>query len=350
MIWENSSYLWFLLLLPAVYTIYWWYRSYQKKKRSKHFNERLLRQLRKNYWQTGDKVRLYAILTAAFFFIIALAGPKIGTEVREIQRSGVNMLVALDLSRSMNAEDIRPSRLEKAKFEMNRLIRRLQGDRVGLLVFTGEAFVQSPLTTDYSTIRLFLDIANTDQMPTGSTNFSSAMRKAMETFETTEQQNDDAANVLLFISDGEDHGPDFQSALDVLTGHGVVVFSVGIGTREGATIPLYHPRNRNQVTGYQRDSDGNVVTSRLQSEVLQDIARRGGGDYYEIRSGSDNIEPFFAKLDELERGEFSSQEFADYKNQYQVLTILGLFFLISAFIFPDNKNGKSSLLTFFKRN
>lgn len=343
MIWDNSSYLWLLLLLPLIYGGYWWYRKYQKNKRSQHFDERLIEQLRRNYWQTGDKIRLWSILLSAMFFIVALAGPKIGTEVREIERSGVNMLVAFDLSRSMNVEDVRPSRLEKAKFEMSRLINRLQGDRIGLLVFTGEAFVQSPLTTDYSAIRLFLDIANTEQMPSGTTNFQAAMIKARETFDPPEQQNDDAADVLLFVSDGENHGSDYSAALEELTEMGVTIFSIGIGTTEGDNIPLYNSRNGNQVAGYQRDSDGNVVTSKLESDVLQEIASQGGGEYYEIRSGRDNIEPFFSKLDELERGEFSSQEFADYKNQYQVITILGLFFLISAFLFPDNKTDKSSV-------
>lgn len=343
MIWDNSSYLWLLLLLPLIYGGYWWYRRYQKNKRLRHFDDRLIEQLRRNYWQTGDKIRLWSILLAAMFFIIALAGPKIGTEVREIERSGVNMLVALDLSRSMNAEDVRPTRLEKAKFEMNRLINRLQGDRIGLLVFTGEAFVQSPLTTDYSAIRLFLDIANTEQMPSGTTNFQAAMSKARETFDPPEQQNNDAADVLLFVSDGENHGPDYSTALEELTDMGVTIFSIGIGTAEGDHIPIYNPGNRNQIAGYQRDSDGNVVISKLESDALQEIASMGGGEYYVIRSGRDNIEPFFAKLDELERGEFSSQEFADYKNQYQILTILGLFFLLSAFLFPDNKNSKPSV-------
>lgn len=349
MIWDNSSFLWLLLLLPVVYGLYWWYRSYQKEKRSQFFDERLIRQLRRNYWQTGDKFRFYSILLAAFFFILALAGPKIGTEVREVQRKGVNMLVALDLSRSMNAEDIRPSRLAKAKFEINRLINRLQGDRVGLLVFTGEAFVQSPLTTDYSAIRMFLDIANTDQMPSGTTNFRSAMIKAAQTFESMDQQNNNAANVLLFISDGEDHGPDYRVALNALTERNVTVFAVGIGTTEGGTIPLYSPRNRNQVMGYQRDSEGNVVTTRLERSALEEIAGRGNGDYYEIQSGGDTIERFFSKLDELERGEFSSQEFADYKNQYQVLVILGLFFLLSAFLIPDTRNS-SSILNYFSKD
>jgi len=333
MIWENSTYLWFLLLLPVIYGCYWLYKRYQNKKRMAYFDDRLVKQLRKNFWQTGDKIRLFSLMTASFFFIIALAGPKIGTEVREVQRKGVNLLVALDLSRSMNAEDVSPSRLDKAKFELNRLINRLQGDRVGLLVFTDEAFVQVPFTTDYSAFRMLLDISNTDQMPTSGTNFHSAMERAMESFESVENQGN-AANVLLFVADGENHGPNYRSVMQELIDKGVIIFSVGIGTPEGGPIPIYN--NNGQLEGYHRDTQGNTVTTRIGSETMRDIAAAGGGEYYEIRSGSDNIEPFFSKLDELERGEFSTQEFADYKNQYQILLSLGILFLLVTLFFPDS--------------
>lgn len=341
MIWDNSSYLWLLFLVPLIYAAYWFYSRYQVKKREKLFDERLVQQLRKNYWKTGDKVRLFSIMAAFTFFIIALAGPKIGTEVREIQRKGVNLLVALDLSRSMNAEDIRPSRLGKAKFEINRLVNRLQGDRVGLLVFTDEAFVQAPLTTDYSALRLFLDIANTDQMPTSGTNFTSALEKASEAFESVDQQ-DGVADVLLFIADGEHHGPEYNRAVRQLTDNGVTIFSVGIGTEQGGRIPLYN--SQDEVIGYHRDSQGQAVTTILESSTMRDIAQSGNGEYYEIRSSSDNIEPFFSRLDELERGEFTTQEFADYKNRYQLMMIGGILFLIVGLFFPDSISDKKAIL------
>ncbi len=321
------------IAFTGYYGCYWLYKRYQNKKRMAYFDDRLVKQLRKNFWQTGDKIRLFSLMTASFFFIIALAGPKIGTEVREVQRKGVNLLVALDLSRSMNAEDVSPSRLDKAKFELNRLINRLQGDRVGLLVFTDEAFVQVPFTTDYSAFRMLLDISNTDQMPTSGTNFHSAMERAMESFESVENQGN-AANVLLFVADGENHGPNYRSVMQELIDKGVIIFSVGIGTPEGGPIPIYN--NNGQLEGYHRDTQGNTVTTRIGSETMRDIAAAGGGEYYEIRSGSDNIEPFFSKLDELERGEFSTQEFADYKNQYQILLSLGILFLLVTLFFPDS--------------
>jgi len=336
MIWENSTYLWLLLLLPLIYGGYYWYRLTQHQKREKYFDDRLIEQLRRNFWRTGDKIRMFAILISMLFFIIALAGPKIGTEVREIQRRGLNIMVAMDLSRSMNAEDVRPSRLNKAKFEVNRLVNRLQGDRIGLIVFSGEAYVQAPITADYSALRLFMDVANTDQMPVAGTNFRSAMERAIEVFESVERQN--ASNVLLFIADGENHGSDYDEALRELTEEGVTVFTVGIGTSEGGPIPIYDEREN--MTGYHRDNQGNTVTSRLEESTMRRIADVGGGEYYALRSGSDTIEPFFARLDELERGEFGSQEYADYENQYQILLMVGLLFFITGLFFPDNLNMK----------
>lgn len=338
MTWAESSYLWLLLLLPVIWTGYWWLKQHQKSKTEKLFDDRLLESLRLNYWTTGDKVRFSCIMLASFFFIVALAGPKIGTEIREVERTGLNMIIALDLSRSMNAEDVPPSRLEKAKFEINRLINRLQGDRVGLIVFTDEAFVQSPMTRDYSALRLFLDISQTDQMPTSGTNFLSAMVKAEEAFDSISDDNQ-ASNVLLFVADGENHGPDYMPALRRLVQRGVTVFSVGIGTEEGARIPIYD--DRGNLTSYHRDRSGNVVTTRLGSDSMRQIAAEGGGQYYQISSGSDTIEPFFSRLDELERGEFATQEYADYENRYQILLMLGLILFCIGLLFPDFKMNES---------
>jgi Ca-activated chloride channel homolog len=337
MIWENSSYLWFLLLIPLLYGLYYGYRQIQVKKRARLFDDRLLSQLRQNYWKTGDKIRLFALLGALTLFIVALAGPKIGTEVREAERSGLNIMVALDLSRSMLAQDVRPSRLDKAKFEVNRLVNRLTGDRIGLIVFAGEGYVQSPLTTDYSAMRMFLDISNPDQMPVPGTNFKSALDRAVESFESVDSGN--ASDVLIFVADGENHGPDYSEPLERLSEMGVTIFAVGIGTVEGGPIPEYDNQGRH--IGYHRDRQGNRVNTQLGDQTMRDIASRGGGEYFAVRAGSDTIEPLFSRLDELERGEFSVQEYADYKNQYQVLLVIGLFLFMTALFFPDNLNLKS---------
>lgn len=340
MIWENSLYLWLLALIPAAIALLWW-RSYQARARQeKYFSPELFKSLRKGFWPLGNRLKNISMLAGLFFLTVALAGPKIGTEVREIKRQGIDMLVALDLSASMNAEDVRPSRLEKAKFEINRLIERLRGDRVGLVVFTGEAYLQSPMTLDYSALRLFLDIADTDQMPSSATDFKSAMGTALDAFEALEDNGNDAAKVLLIISDGEDHGQSYDEVLDELIEENILVYTLGIGTNEGTTIPLYEEGTDNLV-GYKRDNSGQVVTTKLQSQTLRNIARIGDGEYYSIERGNEGIDAFLARMDELEKGEFASQEYADYKNQYQWMGVLALLFIVVSVIMPSYSSRKA---------
>lgn len=337
MIWQASIYLWLLLIIPLLVGASWWYNKKLENKRENFFGAELFERLRKGFWPRGKRIRMISLYIGIALLIIAAAGPKIGTEVREVKRQGVDLLIGLDLSDSMNAEDVKPSRLEKAKYEISRLVDRLNGDRVGLVVFTGEAYLQAPMTLDYSALRLFLNIAETDQMPSSSTNFSAAMGTAAEAFKSTDEegQNVQAAKVFLIISDGENHGESFDEELNQLLEQNVSVYTLGIGTTAGGTIPLYD--DSGSLMGYKRDQQGEVITTKLESSVLRSIADKANGDYYEIRSGGSGIDSFLGRLDELQQGEFSSQEYADFKNQYQWLTAIGLLFVFVGMMFPEFK-------------
>jgi Ca-activated chloride channel family protein len=341
MIWESPAYLWFLLVLPVLLALMWIKRRSVRKIQKEYFSEELFTTLRKGFWSTGMAIKTTLFISGLVFVLVALAGPKVGTEVREVKRRGIDMLIALDLSASMNAEDVRPSRLEKAKFEINRLIERLKGDRVGLVVFTGEAFLQSPMTLDYSALKLFLEIVDTDQMPSSATDFRAAMETALSAFQSLEENNTEAAKVLLIISDGEDHGQSYDEALESLIDNSISVYTLGIGSTEGTTIPIYE-EGSGQLIGYKRDNDGKVVTTSLQRDVLRQVASKSGGSYYEIERGNDGIDAFLARVDELEKGEFSSQEYADFKNQYQWMAGLGLLCFLVSIMFPSYRTNKNS--------
>lgn len=334
MIWEQSLFLWLLLLIPVAVFAVWWRKKETKKRQQKYFNTELFSSLRTGYWPLGSRLKNLSLFAGITLLIVALAGPKIGTEVREVKRQGIDLLVALDLSESMKAEDVRPNRLEKAKFEINRLIERLIGDRVGLIVFTGEAYLQSPMTLDYSALKLFLDVADSEQMPSSATDFKPALTTALEAFEALEESNTEAAKVLLIVSDGEDHGDSYQQALNDLIKEGITVYTVGVGTPEGATIPLYE-ESSGELVGYKRNNAGQVVTTKVESQTLQKIATQGGGDFYAIERGNDGIDSFLARMGELEKGEFASQEYADYKNQYQWMAAFALLCLIAYAIIPS---------------
>ncbi|MDZ7714584.1 MAG: VWA domain-containing protein [Balneolaceae bacterium] len=334
MIWQNPNLLWLLLLLPLLIGGIWWFNKYKREQRNRFFSEDLFKKLRSNYWSAGNRMQSVTLYAGLFFLIIAIAGPKVGTEVREVKRQGVDLLIALDLSASMNAEDVKPSRLGKAKYEITRLIDRLRGDRIGLVIFTGDAYLQAPMTLDYSALRLFLNIADTDQMPTSSTDFSAAMETALKAFDSVEEENSsNAAKVLLIISDGENHGDSYEAALNQLTENNISIYTLGIGTQSGATIPIYDESDT--LIGYKRNEQGKVVTTTLEPDVLQDIAQKGGGSYYEIQAGNDGVDSFLGRLDELQKGEFASQEYADFKNQYQWLAGVGLAFLFISLLIPN---------------
>jgi Ca-activated chloride channel homolog len=342
MIWENPAYLWLLLLIPILIAASVYMRQRIRKLRQAYFSENLFTGLHSNRWDAGARAKSILLYSGMALLILALAGPKIGTEVREIKRQGIDLMIALDVSRSMLADDVRPNRLEKAKFEIRRMIDQLQGDRVGLIIFTGHAFLQSPLTTDYSAFLMYLDLADTGQMPSGTTSFSEAIGEATVVFqaEREREQGSNAARVLLVMSDGEDHGPDFTQALNQLAALDVLIYTVGIGTRQGAMIPSIDERTGRQI-GFHRDREGNIVTSQLEPNTLQQIARAGNGRYYEIQRGSDRLDGFLSQLSDLERRDFATEQFSDYKNQYQLLGLAGLVLLVIAVALPRHRAKKA---------
>lgn len=339
MIWQNPYLLWLFLAIPLLLAGQWYIKKRRTQKREHFFDESLFRKLYKGFWRTGSHIKSICFYIGLGLFIIAAAGPKIGTEVKEVNREGIELLIALDLSASMNAEDVEPSRLDKAKYEISRLLDQLTGDRVGLIVFTGSAYLQVPLTLDYSAMRMFLDVTETGQMPNTATDIKSAIRLAAKIFSEENAQNKKGktSQVLLIISDGENHGESYEEALKKLTEQGVNIFTLGIGTRQGGTIPIY---NNGSLVGYKRNKEGQIVTTELMPEVLQNIAREGGGKYYQIEGAGGGINEFLADIKNLEQGKFASKVFADYKNQYWWLTAIGLGFLLVSLLFPDYKKSK----------
>ncbi len=364
MAWHLESVLYALVALPLLLLALWASRRFAKKRREAFADDRVLHTLRLGFSPKVSAWRTTLILVAITLLTVGLAGPKLGTEVREIEQKGVDMMIALDLSRSMNAEDIRPTRLDKAKFEILKLIEQLDGNRIGLIVFTGEAFLQSPLTLDHSALRMFLDIASTQQMPSSTTDLDAAFRMALQAFSeqsgpqeslgqgrasqgsASQEANraDQASKVLLLISDGETHDQSFDNSLEALTKSGVRVYSVGVGTQQGAPIPLFNGSS-GQIQGYYRDDQGAIVSTKLERTVLQQIAQQAQGEYYEIGSSSSNLLRFSGQLDQLQQGTFSAQEFIDFKHQYQWFVGVGLLLFLIAWAMPDSFTRTSTTVT-----
>ncbi|MDG5768064.1 VWA domain-containing protein [Balneolales bacterium ANBcel1] len=334
MIWDSPGYFWLLLLIPLLYGAGRYAAWRFRKRREKYFSDTLFSRLQPHRVERALRIKEGLFYAGLLFLIMALAGPKIGTEVREVHRDQLDLIVALDLSLSMLAEDVRPNRLEKARFEINRLLEHLSNDRIGLLLFTGHAMLHCPLTTDYSAFRMFLDIAEPDIMPSTTTDFRPMFEEAVSAFESSSRSGrDDPARVLMIFSDGEDHMDRYSEPLRQLLGMNVYIFTVGIGTEEGGRIPHHHPET-GAFVDFHRDRQGQVVTTRLEPEILREMASLSGGQYFQISRTAHNIEGFIRQLGHLDRSTFATEEITLYRNRFAIPLTLSLLCFTATLLIP----------------
>ena len=285
------------------------------------------------------------VLVSLVCIIIGLANPQIGSKMEEVKREGVDLVIALDLSNSMLAEDIKPSRLEKSKQAISKLIDRLQGDRIGLVVFGGEAFVQLPITTDYSAAKLFLATLSTDIMPTQGTAIGDAIELSMDSFGEKEKEVKNAKNkAIIVITDGENHEDDALVAAEEAANKGIVVHTIGMGLSKGAPIPIYR---RGIQSGFRKDKEGNTIITKLNETMLQQIAAAGNGAYIRANNVETGLGVLFSELSKMEKVKFGSKVFSDYEDRFQYFLGLALVLLILEFFIAEKKSKWLSKLNLF---
>lgn len=309
-------------LLPLLILFFIW--NFRKKRKllrrigDQDLIEKLLQTVsrRKQVW------KIVLILMAFIFLVFSLANPQIGTKLEEVKRSGVDIFIALDVSKSMLAEDVAPNRLEKAKHEISTFIDRLEGDRIGIICFAGIAFVQCPLTLDYSAAKLFLDDIDTDIIPQPGTAISRAIDLAKASFVSKEFKY----KVLVLITDGEDHEGDPIEISKEAKKEGIIIYTIGIGSQQGAPIPEFDAYG-NRI-GYKKDRDGTVITSKLDVLTLEKIAFETGGKYYISSTGESELDKIYREIAELEEKELSSRQFTQFEDRFQIFLIIVLIFLI----------------------
>ncbi len=322
--------LWSLVLAPLLLLLHG-YASRRRRALLDRFGEHALVQRLVPSANASAK-RWKATLTVAAFALcgLALARPQFGTRVETIRRQGQDVVVALDVSRSMYAEDVSPNRLERAKIEVGRIIQRLEGDRIGLVAFAGDAFVQSPLTIDYGAAMMFLNAMDPTLMSTQGTNLGKAVAIAVEALEETPPEN----RILIVVTDGEDHEGDLAEAIAAVTSASVAVYTIGVGSAEGVPLPQVDETGVRQ--GFRRDDDGAVITTRLNETALQDIAMQTGGRYYRIGPGAGGLSRL---VEEIGRGgrEVESREFTRFEEQYQIFLAAAFLLLIVEFVLPERK-------------
>ncbi|MBN2134860.1 MAG: VWA domain-containing protein, partial [Acidobacteria bacterium] len=277
--------------------------------------------------------RFIALVFAVFFLVIAAAGPQWGKELQELNRQGVDIMIALDTSRSMLAQDIQPSRLMKAKREITGFLERLKGDRVGLIFFSGTSFVQSPLTLDYAALTMFLELAGPDVIPVPGTDIAGAIIQAVDAFKTSGKNS----KVLVLMTDGETHTENTREAVAKAAEKGIIIYTIGFGRGQGVPIPLRD--DRGNVTGYKRDEDGKPVLSSLNSQILMEIANDTGGEFLPATSEESELDRIADYIDQMEKTKFKAFKGTKYKDRYQYPLAAALFFLVIFMFLDDRKKG-----------
>jgi len=262
---------------------------------------------------------------------VALIGPQVGQTLTEVKRQGVDLILAIDLSLSMHAEDVSPSRLRRAKFEVAKLLERLRGDRFGIVAFAGTSFLQCPLTLDYSAARLFLDTIDAGMIGAQGTALADAIATALAAF----PNDTDHHPVLILVSDGEDHEGDLEAIIARARESGLIIYSVGVGTLSGAPIPLRSVDGQSQ--DFKRDRGGRVVTTALQERHLRLLAEQTGGRYYHLGSDAAVFEKIYNEISTLDKKEFRSHTYSDFRLRYQLFVGLAIALLIGHLLMPEKR-------------
>ena len=327
-----ESLLYAYLLLPALAALEWWAAA-RRRRALDRFGERgRIDRLTVAVSRRGQLTRSVLVFVAVVLLVTALARPQFGDRVETVRREGQDLVVALDLSASMEAADIAPNRLAAARLAVGRLIERLDGDRIGLVAFAGEAFVQSPLTLDYAAAVMFLNAMEPGLVPVPGTDLGAAIETALDGF----GQVGERIRQVVVITDGEDHEGALDAAVERAVDEGVRVHTVGMGSTEGVPIPSFDEAGA--PNGFLRDEEGSVVTTRLDDVTLQRVADRTGGAYYHAATGSGAA--FDRLVEELTGGEgeqIESREVTLFEEQYQIFLGLALALLLVETLIPERR-------------
>lgn len=320
---EYFNLLWILIPLTALFAYFLFWKNNAIKKFAK---KSLFNKLAKDQSKIKHIVKFFLVFFASIAIILALVNPKIGTKFEKVKREGVDVMIAIDVSKSMNAKDIQPSRMLKARQFVSNLISEISNDRIGLIVFAGNAYLQMPLTIDYSATKMFLKQVNTNLVPTQGTAIGAAVELAKRSY----PKEDNNQKVLIIISDGENHEGDAEDAIKMAKEKGIKIITVGVGTEKGAPIPI---GKRGE---FKKDTDGNIVISKLNKEMLQDLAQQAKGTYYDINSQK-IIDDILSELGSLEGKVFEEKVITDYKQHFQLFLFIAYILLLIDFLVSYRK-------------
>lgn len=307
---EEKIWFWLLLVIPVILLLYFAFIFWQRRTRKKFASSSMLRYLAPNRSASKAVLKLALVLLAIASLVVALVNPKMGTKMKTVKREGVDIVFAIDVSKSMDAEDIAPSRLEKSKQLVSQILNNLASDRIGIIAYAGGAFPQLPITTDYAAARMFLQSLNTDMISSQGTAISDAIKLSTTYFDDEQQTN----RVLFIISDGEDHEGNVEDITKEAAKKGIRIFTIGVGTEKGGPIPI---KRNGIVQNYKKDNQGETVITKLNPATLQEIAEAASGSYIDGTVTADVVDQVQDDLQNIEKSEFEAKQFADYESHFQ---------------------------------
>jgi Ca-activated chloride channel family protein len=326
---ENTYYFWYFGLVGLIILLFLLYILWQKRTQNKFAVPNLFKVLAPQRSALKQWLKFIFLVLSISCFIIALANPKMGTKIETVKRQGVDIVFALDVSKSMLAEDIAPNRLEKSKQIISQTLNELISDRVGIIGYAGSAFPQLPITTDYGAAKTFLQAMNTDMVSSQGTAVADAIDLASTYFDRDETTN----RILVIVGDGEDHGSKADQAIERAIENNIKIFTISVGTTKGGPIPF---RTNRGVT-YKKDNAGQTVITRADKMTLKNIAEQGNGAFIDETRTDENVKILLENLQKIEKSEFETKQFSDFKTQFQWFVAFGMLFILLDVIILERK-------------
>jgi Ca-activated chloride channel family protein len=333
--------LYLLLLIPLLMFAFIILHRAAKKAFNRFGDPNLLYSLIPEYSASRPVLKFILLSTALLFLVMGIAGPQFGSKLTEVKKKGIEVIIALDVSNSMLATDIQPSRLERAKQSIAKLVDQMNNDKIGMVVFAGDAYTQLPITTDYVSAKVFLDAIHTDMVPIQGTAIGKAIDLAANSFSPEEKSK----KAIILITDGENFEDDAIKAATSASEKGVVLHAIGIGLPQGAPVPI--PGNYGQ-QNFRKDKDGNIVISKLNESLLQQVAAAGGGIYVRANNTSIGLNTIMEALDKLQKTEIESKIYSDYDDRFQYFVAIALILFFLEVIILERKNKWLSRIDIFK--
>ncbi|MBU8893838.1 MAG: VWA domain-containing protein [Bacteroidales bacterium] len=339
----NTEYLYLLLILPVLIFLFGLAQYYKKKALIKFGDMDVIEQLMPFVSKSRPVLKFIFLFVAVIAIIFALSDPQFGSKLEKVKRAGAEIIIALDVSNSMLAEDIKPNRLERAKQAISKLVDNMENDRIGLIVFAGDAYIQVPVTSDYSATKMFLSSINTRIVSKQGTAIGSAIDLAMNSF----SPESDMEKALIVITDGENHEDDAVKAAKLANEKGIAIHTIGMGSPQGAPIPL---QKEYEQTIFQQDKDGNTVISKLNQKTLQEIASAGGGIFIRASNTQTGLNKLFERINKMEKKEMEEKIYTEFEHRFQYLLAIALLFILLDIFIPERKSKWSKIFNLFKIN